>query len=241
MADIQTLNAAVEALPAGSMRVLPPGPAAPAAPAVPAATVEVNGEPHMRDAKNRLVPVSTIDAQVLLEDEVARKTMWFADQLSAQISRFKEHTLADIADFMALLAQNYGASKGGTKGNLTLTSFDGLSMVKLAVADQIAFGPQLQVAKALVDECLNEWSAESHAALRVIVQGAFDTEKEGQVSPAKLFPLLRYEVDDERWKRAMDAVRDAIQIRGSKEYVRFYRRARPTDRWQLVTIDLAAA
>lgn len=211
------------------------------APAIPDVTIVVGGEAHMRDAKERLVPVTTIDAQVLLEDEVTRKVMYFADELNAQVSRFKEHTLADIADFMELLAQNYGASKGGAKGNLTLTSFDGRSMVKLAVADQIAFGPQLQVAKALVDECLNEWSADSHVALRVIVKGAFDTEKEGQVSPAKLFPLLRYEIADERWKRAMDAVRDAIQIRGSKEYVRFYRRARPTDRWQLVTIDLAAA
>lgn len=208
---------------------------------IPAAVIDVRGESHMRDAKGRLVPVSTIGAQVLLEDETTRKCMHFADQLSAQISRFKEHTLADIADFMALLEQEYGATKGGAKGNLTLTSFDGLSQVKLAVADQIAFGPQLQIAKALVDECLNEWSADSHAALRVIVQGAFDTEKEGHVSPAKLFPLLRYEIEDERWNRAMDAVRDAIQIRGSKEYVRFYRRERPTDRWRLVTIDLAAA
>lgn len=209
--------------------------------AMKAAVIPVDGEDHMRDAKGRLVPVATMKAEVLLEDETTRKTMFFANELSAQISRFKEHTLANIADFMALLEQHYGATKGGAKGNLTLTSFDGLSKVQLAVADQIAFGPQLQIAKALIDECLTEWSAASHAALRTIVQGAFDTEKEGHVSPAKLFPLLRYEIEDERWNRAMDAVRDAIQIRGSKEYVRFYRRERPTDRWRLVTIDLAAA
>lgn len=209
--------------------------------AIPTVVVMVGGEPCMRDAKGRWTPTSIIDAQDQLEDEVVRKIMFFAGELSAQIRRFKEHTLADIADFMTLLAQNYNVTRGGAKGNLTLTSYDGLSMVKLAVADQIVFGPQLQVAKALVDECLTEWSAESHAALRVIVQGAFETEKEGHVSPAKLFPLLRYEVADERWQQAMAAIRDAIQIRGSKEYLRFYHRPRANARWELVIIDLAAS
>ena len=109
------------------------------------------------------------------------------------------------------------------------------------MADQIAFGPQLQAAKALVDECLIEWASESHAALRVIVQDAFDTEKEGHVTPAKLFPLLRYDIADARWNRAMDALRDAIQIRGTKEYLLFYRRSKPTDEWQRVTMNLATS
>jgi hypothetical protein len=212
-----------------------------AAQAIQAATIVVDGEAHMRDDKGRLVPVSTIAAQRRLEDETVRTIMFHADALNAQIRRFKDHTLGDISDLLDLLAQDYGVTKGGRKGNLTLTSFDGLSQVKLAVADQVAFGPQLQAAKTLVDACLKEWASESHAALRVIVQDAFDTEKEGHVTPAKLFPLLRYDIEDERWNRAMDAIRDAIQIRGSKEYVLFYRRAKPTDRWQRVTIDLAAA
>ena len=217
-----------------------PAPAA-AAQSIQAATIVVDGEAHMRDAKGRLVPVSAIAVQDRLEDETVRTIMFYADALNAQIRRFKNHTLGNISDLLDLLLQNYGVTKGGRKGNLTLTSFDGLSQVKLAVADQVAFGPQLQAAKALVDECLKEWASESHAALRVIVQDAFDTEKEGHVTPAKLFPLLRYDIEDERWNRAMDAIRDAIQIRGSKEYVLFYRRAKPTDRWQRVTIDLAAA
>lgn len=205
------------------------------------AVIDVDGEPHMRDDKGRLVPTATIGAQELLIDQAVRKIMHHADELNARLRRFKDHTLSDIADLLAVLLQDYGVTKGGRKGNLTLLSFDGLAKVQLAVADQVAFGPQLQAAKVLVDDCLNEWASSAPPALRVIVQDAFATEKEAQVSPAKLFPLLRYDIDDERWNRAMDAIRDAIQIRGSKEYVRFYRRAKPTDRWQAVTIDLAAA
>lgn len=53
--------------------------------------------------------------------------------------------------------------------------------------------------------------------------------------------LLRLQIEDERWLRAMEAIRDAMRVTGSKEYVRFYQRARITDGWQAVTIDLAKA
>ena len=51
--------------------------------------------------------------------------------------------------------------------------------------------------------------------------------------------LLRLDIDDPRWKQAMEAIRDAMRVTGSKEYVRFYRRASIAARWEPVTIDLA--
>jgi len=32
-----------------------------------------------------------------------------------------------------------------------------------------------------------------------------------------------------------------MRVTGSKEYVRFYQRAKPTDGWKAITIDLAKA
>lgn len=219
-----------------------PDATAPAAtPAPPPHARFVEGSPYLLNAKANLVPLESVRADHLLEDETVRKIMVYAQELSAQIQRFKQHTLSDVGSFMALLAQNYGVTRGGVKGNVTLQSYDGLLKVQVAVADQVAFGPQLQQAKSLVDECLVEWVSESNAALRTIVERAFDVDKEGDVSPAKMFPLLTYSIEDPRWKRAMQAIVDAIQIRGSKEYVRFYRRARATDRWEHVAIDVAAA
>ncbi len=69
----------------------------------------------------------------------------------------------------------------------------------------------------------------------------FNVEKAGQINKAELFSLLRMDIEDERWKRGMVAIRDAIRVTGTKEYVRFYKRARPQDRFEPVVIDLAAA
>ena len=201
----------------------------------------VNGREYMTDAKGNLVPVANISPEDKLEDEMVRKVIGYAVDLSAQITRFRDHTMGDISAFDALLAQEYGATIGGKKGNKTLQSFDGLMRVQVQVADQIAFGPQLQIAKTLIDECLNEWSADSRPEIQSIVTRAFNTDKEGQINKAELFMLLRLEIVDARWKRAMDAIRSSIRVTGSKEYVRFYMRSSLAEPWSAVTIDLARA
>lgn len=204
-------------------------------------TIEIEGKQYMRDAKGALLPVELVKAQHLLEDEIVRKVMSFARELSGQIARFKAHTFEDLNGFQSLLEQEYGARAGGAKGNVTFQSFDGCQKVQVQIADQISFGPELQTAKKLIDECLIEWGAQSHEAIRALVNRVFSVEKEGQINRAELFGLLRLEVIDERWLRAMDAIRDAIRVTGTKAYVRFYERDGADAPWSAVTIDLAAA
>ena len=201
----------------------------------------VNGKSYMADAKGSLVPVEAIKPADRLEDEVVRKIMVFASSLSDQISRFRGHTMTDLGEFDALLQQEYNATKGGPKGNRTYQTFDGLKKVTIQIADFVDFGPQLQVAKRLLDECLTEWAADSRPEIRAVITRAFNTDKEGKVNRSEIFMLLRLDIDDPRWQDAMRAIREAMRITGSKEYVRFYERASITDSWRAVTIDMAKA
>ena len=201
----------------------------------------VNGKPYMLNAKGGLEPVETVKAQHRLEDEVVRKVLAYAEPLSAQIARFREHTFDDVDQFVALLEQQYGAKRGGSKGNITLTTYDGLMKVVVQVADQITFGPELQVAKGLVDECLREWSTDSRPELRAIVDRAFNVEKAGRDNRADLLSLLRLEIADERWQRGMQAIKDSMKPIGTKRYVRIYRRSNANAAWEAVSIDAATA
>jgi hypothetical protein len=208
---------------------------------IPDGRLDIDGRPFMSDAKGAFVPVSLIKPQHLLEDEVVRKVMGYFVALSDQVARFKQHTFDDLSGFEALLAQQYGATIGGKKGNKTLMSFDGLMKISVQVADNIVFGPELQIAKTLVDECLNEWATGSRDEIRTIVTRAFNTDKAGQINRAEIFMLLRLDIDDVRWKRAMEAIRDAMRVEGSKTYVRAHIRTAVDAPWQAVTIDLAKA
>ena len=208
---------------------------------IPAEVVDVGGAPHRRDGKGNLVPERLIKPQHLLEDETVRKIVGYADALSEQVARFKEHSFDDINAFEAILSQEYGETRGGAKGNKTLMSYDGLVKVQVQVADHIEFGPELQVAKSLVDECLNEWSAEARDELRAVVTRAFNTDKAGQINRSEIYSLLRLDISDERWQRAMTAIRDAMRVVGSKTYIRCYRRETADGPWRAITIDLAKA
>ncbi|MEH3092006.1 MAG: DUF3164 family protein [Agrobacterium cavarae] len=201
----------------------------------------LNGREFMNNSKGGLDPIGNVKDQYKLEDQTVRKCIEFALNLNAQLSRFRGHTAADLGALDTLLAEKYNVTIGGKKGNRTYQTYDGLMKIQVAVSDLITFGPELQIAKSLIDVCLTEWSADSRPEIQSIVTRAFNTEKEGQVNRADVFMLLKLDINDERWKTAMEAIRDAIRVTGSKEYVRFYKRDSLDDEWQAITIDLAKA
>lgn len=205
------------------------------------ATIEMNGKPYMRDTRGALVPVESVKPLDLLMDQLVRKIEGYAQPLSEQIARFKKHSFDDVDTFVALVAEQYDRKLGGKKGNTTFTSYDGTVKVQVAIADHVDFGPELQIAKALVDECLREWASDANANLRTIVERAFQVDKEGKINRAELLSLRRLNIEDERWKQAMQAVADAERIIGSKRYLRVYRRDTADGEWLPVTLDIAAA
>lgn len=210
----------------------------------PATGVEIiDGKLFWIDHQGGYVRDEMVKPKDKLEDQTVRTIMKYARELSAQVARFKLHTMSDLAALDDTLAEQYGFVKKGNKGkgNRTYMTFDGLMKVSVQVAETMDFGSQLQTAKALIDQCLIEWSAESRPEIQTIVTNAFNTDKEGHVNRTEILKLLRLDIKDERWAQAMNAIRDAQRPRGSKEYVRFGLREDHEAPWVSITIDLANA
>lgn len=205
------------------------------------ASIEVGGTAYLRDHKGALVPIATIRPADLLIDEAVRGIVGRAAVHSAAIAAFKADTFLQVTEVQALLAQQYEVKLGGAKGNTTLLSFDGCAKVQVQVADLIDFGPELLAAKGLIDECLVEWSGTAGVELQSLVNRVFSVDKQGQINRAELFMLMRSDIQDPRWLRAMDAIRDSIRVIGSKVYLRFYQRDAGDAPWRAVSIDIATA
>lgn len=195
------------------------------------------------DAKGRLVPQAAVKDHEQLEDQMVRKVLGHAVDLANQVRRFKAHVFADANSYMSLAEEKYGATKRGAKGkgNVTFVTYDGLMKFQIAVADHLTFGPELQVARQLFEACIDDWVADARHELRVLVDTAFQTDKEGNVSRDAIFRLLRMDFEDERWKKGQEAIKDSIRIIGSKSYARFYVRETQEAPWVSVPIDMAAA
>ena len=103
--------------------------------------------------------------------------------------------------------------------------------------DVLTFDERLQAAKALIDECLNEWTENSRDELKIIVQQAFDVNKEGKISVSKVLGLRRLEIQDEKWQRAIQAVSDSVHSQATREYIRLHTRDAETGEYVLVNTD----
>ena len=205
------------------------------------AAIYVSGEPYLRDAKGGLVPIGAIKPADLLMDELVRGLLGDAVGLSDMLTAFKREVFEKVSAHQALIAQEYGAKIGGVKGNITLTTFDGKMRVLVQVADQIQFGPEIQAAKSLIDECLSEWAATGGVELRALVNRVFQVDQQGTINRAEVFMLLRVAIEDPRWLRAMEAIGESMRVCGSKTYVRFHDRDAGDAAWQPVTLDMASA
>ena len=196
-------------------------------------------EGYARDAQGRLVPLSKVRAEDQLEDALVRGLIAGADELREFMGGFREKAFAEISALQGLLAEKFKTKLGGQKGNLQLTSFDGTLRVLVAVGDSLTFGPKLQVAKALIDECLVEWTEGGNDNVRALITDAFDVRKEGKLPVDRILSLRRLDIPDERWKLAMDAISEAIKVESSKSYIRFYRRESPEQPWTALSLDIA--
>ena len=202
--------------------------------------IEITGNQYLRNARGDLVPLANVKAMDLLQDEMVRKAIAYAEDLSAELARFQSHAYADIAAADALLDQEYGVkAKTSTKGNRSFTSFDGEYQIKVCVADQISFGPELQAAKKLLDELILERSEGADQLLVALVTQAFSTNKEGKVDTGSILALRRLEVDDPRWADITRAIDDSVKVFGSKSYLRFYRKG-ADGRMEMIPLDLAS-
>lgn len=195
---------------------------------------------YVQDAKGRLVPRSLVKPIDLARHELVLELVDRARAASALLSAFRRSADADIDAFVSLSAERYDAKLGKTKGNLTLRSYDGAYMVQRQIQDRLVFDERLQIAKALVDECILEWSAGSRDEIRALVAHAFQTDKAGKVSVERVLGLRRVDIQDARWKEAMTAISDSVQVSSSRAYLRFYERIDGTDDYRPINLDLSA-
>ena len=197
-------------------------------------------EGYMADAQGRLVPLTLVKPVDQERDRLVRELAALAKRVSADLVVAKTKIFGDVHAFADLSAEQYGVPRGGKKGNITLHSFDGKLKLQLATAEDITFDERLQAAKALIDQCVNEWARGSDPKIKVLVQDAFQTNKEGNLNVGRIMALRRLDIKDERWQEAMRAIGESVQVIGSKQYVRFYERVEGTDRYASIPLDMVA-
>jgi hypothetical protein len=193
----------------------------------------------MENAKGHQVPndqVAEIDKE---RDALVLEKVEKVKAMNVALAALKDELMADVGAFVELSAERYGAKVGGGKGNVTLLSFDGRYKIVRQMAEAITFDERLQAAKALIDECLHDWTKDARSEIQAIIDNAFQVDKAGNISTSRVLGLRRLSITDARWVRAMQAIGDSIQIVDTKSYVRIYER-QADGSYTAIPLDIAA-
>lgn len=196
-------------------------------------------EGFMENAQGHLVPLDRVQDIDKARDELVQEKVAKVVALNKELAKLKVELLADVGAFVSLSAERYGAKIGGTKGNVTLHSYDGRYKIVRQVADTITFGEQLQAAKALIDECLRDWTEGARTEIQALIDQAFQVDKAGNISTTRILGLRSIKITEERWMQAMKAIGDSILVTDTKPYVRVYER-QPSGAYAAIPLDMAA-
>ena len=198
-------------------------------------------EGYMKNSHGGLDPIATVKDVDKLRDQMVKEIVAKSLDASKQLMEMKQEFFKSIQAFVELSAEKYGLKFGSKKGNMTFMSYDGEYKVLVAVNENIVFDERLQIAKELIDKCIQDWSSGSCDEIKALVQDALYVGKSGNINKNRILGLRRLEINDERWKQAMTAISDSIQVSDSKQYVRIYRRnPKDSDKYDLVNLDISS-
>ena len=199
-----------------------------------------NTEDCMVDPQGRYVPMGLVKEIDKTRNDLVRGQVGAAKELQTAMIKFKQIIMSEIKAFVELAAMEWDVKLGGKKGNITLYSYDGKYKIQVQISENMVFDEQLQVAKAMIDQCLIKWTENSGLEIKALINDAFQVDKEGRINTNRIITLRRHVIKDELWLKAMDAISASAQVVGSKEYIRLYERVEGKDKWNAISLDMAA-
>jgi hypothetical protein len=196
---------------------------------------------YRQDAQGRLVPEESIKQIDLDRDALVTAILAQAQERSGELAAFRTAVLEQVDRFVTASAERYKVKLGGKKGNLTLVSFDGRFKVIVAQSETLVFDERLLAAKELIDQCIRGWSEGASTELLALVNDAFRVDQAGKLSTGRILGLRRLNIEDRKWKKAMEAISESVQVASSKRYIRFYIRLEDSEEYVPVSLDVASA
>ena len=130
-------------------------------------------EGFMLNARGGLDPVAIVKDVDKLRDDMVHEIVNESIQKHKELQEMKIRFFSTIDAFVRLSAEKYNLNYGGKKGNMTFLSYDGMYKVVVSVNENIFFDERLQIAKELIDQCIQDWATDSRNEIKALIQDAF--------------------------------------------------------------------
>lgn len=197
---------------------------------------------YMINGRGERVHVDLIKGDELMRDTLVNALLADAEVFRGMLAEFRAKSEQRVEEYMNTLMEKYriNAMARSKKGNITLENYASTAKIQIAIQDKLAFDEKIQLAKMKFDEYFEQVTAQSSEEIKLLINKAFDVDKEGNVDVKKILELRSYDIRHPKWVEGVALIEEAKKVVHSKRFIRFYRRNDPADKWEHVSLDLAA-
>ncbi len=201
----------------------------------------MNSEKIMVDSMGAAVPLRHVSKYDRTRDAAVRRIYARFAKARQALEKVMAESLADL-DAVAK-ARGEAGIDSGAKGNIQVSSFDGLITVGLNVRYDIHLDERAVRARELMFACArriaDKLNSDEAKLLEVLIDEAFQPTRSGALPVARVLSLMRREVNDADWKEAKRLLADSMETSRGKSYLRV--EARPDRQHDPVPVRLDIA
>lgn len=187
------------------------------------------------DPSGEKVPVRYVDRTDKKRDMLVERTIKKIENANLKLKQLKEKIEMDVDRYLEAIAAEYGED---WKGNATLRNFDQTKEVQIKFGQTFSFDERLQVARQLIDKCIERWSEGSDMKIRMLVNQAFKVDKKGQLDAKLILSLRQIKINDKDWKQAMELIADSVKVENRRKYF-IFRRKDVDGKWQTISMNFS--
>jgi len=175
----------------------------------------------MIDSMGREVPYAWVPKYDRVRDQRVNRIVDRFTKARSFLERLMSDTLADLDAITS--AQTEAGKEASEKGNLQVSSFDGMKTVSLNVRYEIHLDERVIKAREMMLEYARgiqaKLSGPEAKALEALIDWAFQSTRSGALSVARVLSLMRQDVPAKEWQEAKRLLSESMETRRGKSYL----------------------
>ena len=104
---------------------------------------EIDGVVFREDSRGAWMPESSIKPQDILKDDLVENAAGKIVDMRDKMKQLNREIKEEIRAYIDLIGEKYGVKLKGSKGNITLTSYDGKTRIVIGISESIYFVEKL--------------------------------------------------------------------------------------------------
>lgn len=178
------------------------------------------------------------------KNKVVTRLVKLAKAQEEKLAKLKREALDEIQALYDEMLEIGGLVRDDHKGNLTLTTEDGLYRLRFKIAERYHFNELAEAAEERLKRFLDNMVKKNKRKDFELIQALLERNAAtGKLDPRSVQKLYRYEDDfeDEDWKEAIRLFKQAYEVEGTKAYVGFYAKdSQEQNAWDTVLLNFSA-